>query len=119
MIPANLVSHRYVWSVQVSAIDFSSPAKDQRHPDLLRLIHPVLVSPSLSSDPPPPVLLFSSSGPLRFSISMLLASPCDVLNIQRTFYYSLLFGGAFGLFLAVPAKPSVNVTVVHPYCDNR
>lgn len=98
LIPANLVSHQYVCSVQVSAIDFfllqfdailSERPTASRPPSLLSFIMSLFLLLSrqifssllvfLSSNPD------LSSGPLRFSINMLLASSCEVLKIQRMF----------------------------------
>lgn len=94
LIPANLVSHQYVWSVQVSAIDSSSSYRSMWFRVILDLSShsscpcfsfPLIFCSLLVFLSSHPVL---SSDPLRFSINMLLASSYEVLNIHRMFLTS-------------------------------
>lgn len=109
LIPANLFSHQYVWSVQVSVIDFSSPVQCNSEWKTsgiqtcsISFIVPLFLLPSHQIFSSLLVFLSShtdlSSGPLRFSINMLLTSSCEVLNIQRTFSILLYLSGLLACF---------------------
>lgn len=92
---------RYQWLIFLrwfNAIQSEKPAA----PSLLLFIVSLFLLPSHQIFSSLLVFLSSlpdlSSGPLRSSINMLLASSCEVLNIQRTFSNLLYLSGFLACF---------------------